>query len=49
MGGDMEKRELHSCVNCGKDYEKKRPWQKYCSDRCRWVKYSEKIKRGRSE
>lgn len=24
------------CKECGKPFQAKREWQKFCSDRCRW-------------
>lgn len=30
------------CEECGKEYARKREWQKYCGPACRWANYEKK-------
>mgnify|MGYP001262113937 CR=1 FL=1 len=30
------------CKECGKEYVRRREWQKYCSPSCRWANYEMK-------
>jgi predicted nucleic acid-binding Zn ribbon protein len=39
MSTSSEKKKV-ICEFCGKKFDPKRPWQKFCSQKCRWEKFN---------
>ena len=35
-------RKTLKCQECGTEYVEYRPWQKFCSDKCRWMNWDRK-------